>query len=658
MKVWLPGPPNLTVPKRFMYQSLFMHSYPGEVYFLKLKINKPKWPLFIVSAPYRFTLLILALLVLSSSFSQAQSADHLPLQDSIELQIVKQDSTALGVHLKFISSFPTIDSCKRYLASLPKALADQGYLGASVDSVWVQTPKLVKAKLYVGPVYQWIRLDLTEEQSRILASRRIYASDLEGTLMKKKPIQDITDGLVQYYLDEGYPFVRARLDSVRFEPVTGKQGIMGVHAQVLVEKGLRYTIDTLLIKGNAQLKPVFLSQLLNIHPGDAFDQSKIVQADRLLQNLPYVKWKGPTQINMGISGAAVNVLLDKQPTNQIDALIGFMPASGETGGKLQVTGQVQLLLRNAFGSGETLNVNWEQLQPQSPRIALAFQRPFIFHSPFGIDLSFDLYKKDSAYVNVAANLGTTYQFSAFQKGKLFVNLASSRLLDVDTLSIIAEKQLPEIMDVHSVNIGFGYQINTTDYLLNPRKGSEMDLEAVIGNKKVKKNNTITSITPTDGFDYGSLYDTVPLSSYQVRLSLAAAKYLSLGKFGVVKLGLKGGLYQSPHIFVNEMFMIGGHEILRGFDEQSIYATSYGVGTMEYRYLIGQNSYFFGFSDFGYAGYHNHVRSQDNGYLSFGLGMAFETRAGIFNFSLATGKGGGNQFGLSQAKVHIGYVTLF
>ncbi|UAY54555.1 BamA/TamA family outer membrane protein [Arachidicoccus terrestris] len=600
---------------------------------------------------------VLSLLGLFLVLPASSHAQQLP-QDSIELQIQRLDSSSLDVHLGFISSFPTIDSCKHYLQLLPAKLQAAGYIGASVDSFWQEDAHLMKASLYIGPAYKWAAIELSDEEQAILESQRIYPRDIAGSVVKPEIIRTILEGLINYYLDRGYPFVRTRLDSVRFEPASGHQNQMSVRAKISVDKGLRYTIDTILIKGNAQVKPRFLSQYLNIHPGEAFNQSKIQAADRLLKNLPYVKWNGPSQISMGISGATLNVLLDKKPTNQIDALIGFMPAGGEPGGKLQVTGQVALLLKNAFGSGEMININWEQLQPQSPNIALAFQRPYIMHSPFGLDLSFSLYKKDSAYVNVAANIGTTYQFSPLQTGRIFLNLASSRLLDVDTLTIIAEKQLPEIMDVHSVNMGLGYQINTTDYRFNPRRGTELDLEAIIGNKKVKKNNAITQITPVDGFDYASLYDTVPLSSYQVRVRLAAAKYLPVGKYGVLKLAANGGLYQSAHIFVNEMFMVGGYELLRGFDEQSIYATSYGIGTLEYRYLIGQNSYFFGFSDFGYAGYHNHIKNINNGYLSFGLGMAFETKAGIFNFSLATGRGGGNSFGLNQAKVHIGYVTVF
>lgn len=624
-----------------------MRIIAGFVYLFTL-IQRKNW-----FVPCGATALVGLLLIFPAS-SHAQ----LSMQDSIQLQIQKLDSASLDVHLNFIRNFPTIDSCKHYLKLLPGKLLAEGYIAASVDSVWQATPNLMKASVYVGKSYKWLGIELADEDRSILESQRIYPEHLKGNKFNPAELSKISTVLIDYYADQGFPFVKTKLDSVRFEKVDGKTGQMGVRARLTLEKGVRYTIDTLLIKGNAQMKPGFLSQYLNIHPGDDFDQSKIQGIDRLLQNLPYVKWKGPTEINMGISGATLNVLLDKQPTNQIDALIGFMPAGGEPGGKLQVTGQVALLLRNAFGSGETININWEQLQPQSPNIALAFKRPYILKSPFGLDLSFSLYKKDSAYVNVAANMGTTYQFSPLQTGRVFLNLASSRMLDVDTFQIIAEKKLPEVMDVSSVNIGLGYQINTTDYRFNPRKGSELDLEAIIGNKKVKKNNTITQITPTDGFDYNNLYDTVPLSSYQVRLTIAGAKYLPIGKFGVLKMAANGGLYQSPHIFVNEMFMIGGHDLLRGFDEQSIYVTSYGIGTLEYRYLIGQNSFFFGFSDFGYGGYHNRQKSVDNSYLSFGLGMAFETKAGIFNFSLATGKGGGNTFGLNQAKVHIGYVTLF
>ena len=81
-------------------------------------------------------------------------------QDSIELQFRRLDSSVLDVHLKFIRHFPTIDSCRRYLQLLPAKLVAEGYVGASVDSVWQAGPGRVNASLYIGPVYQWSAIDL------------------------------------------------------------------------------------------------------------------------------------------------------------------------------------------------------------------------------------------------------------------------------------------------------------------------------------------------------------------------------------------------------------------------------------------------------------------------------------------------------------------
>jgi hemolysin activation/secretion protein len=61
-----------------------------------------------------------------------------------------------------------------------------------------------------------------------------------------------------------------------------------------------------------------------------------------------------------------------------------------------------------------------------------------------------------------------------------------------------------------------------------------------------------------------------------------------------------GVLSSPNIFRNELFQIGGYRLLRGFDEESIFATQYGVGTVEYRFLSGLNSYFFAFADIGWV----------------------------------------------------------
>jgi hemolysin activation/secretion protein len=99
-------------------------------------------------------------------------------------------------------------------------------------------------------------------------------------------------------------------------------------------------------------------------------------------------------------------------------------------------------------------------------------------------------------------------------------------------------------------------------------------------------------------------------------------------------------------------------LLRGFDEESQFASQYAVLTAEYRYLLGRNSYFFGFVDGGYTKNASLKSSPAYNYIGTGLGMAFETKAGIFNLSWAVGKRSDSRFDFRQSKIHLGYVNYF
>jgi hemolysin activation/secretion protein len=116
--------------------------------------------------------------------------------------------------------------------------------------------------------------------------------------------------------------------------------------------------------------------------------------------------------------------------------------------------------------------------------------------------------------------------------------------------------------------------------------------------------------------------------------------------------------QSGKIFRNELFQIGGYKLLRGFDEESQYLSQFVIGTFEYRYLVGQNSYFFAFTDGGWG--RNNSQNIDVHYTYFGtgLGLAFETKAGIFNLAWAVGKRSDLEFNLRQSKIHFGFLSYF
>jgi hypothetical protein len=270
-----------------------------------------------------------------------------------------------------------------------------------------------------------------------------------------------------------------------------------------------------------------------------------------------------------------------------------------------------------------------------------------------------MYKRDSTFLNINMNLGTTYRFEERQSATLFLQRRQSIVNGINTGAIVSSRRLPREADVSSVNLGVTYQFNNTDYKFNPKKGNDFLISSSAGTKKVKKNNQVLELKdPFDpSFDFEKLYDTVKLKAYQFRVVASAAHFIPLGGQSTLKLAVNAGIYQSANYFRNELFQIGGFRLLRGFDEESQFVSQYGIGTAEYRLRTGLNSFFFAFIDGGF-GKHLLEEVKSHHYIGSGLGLSLETKAGIVNMALALGKRDDAEFNLRQPKVHIGFVSYF
>lgn len=551
--------------------------------------------------------------------------------------------------LSLIYSFPSKTGCLQYVAQLPDRLETKGYLSASVDSVR-QDSGSVTINLFMGKRYTWNRLSLDTNSSLILTSLHYDVGALNNQPFNQEKVDAIYSKVLDFCENNGYPFAKIKLDSLTVEDTL-------INARLTLDKSVYYSIDSIRIWGKAKLLQDFIHRYLDMAPHQPYSTEKLNGINARLAELTYLQQSQPWTVTMLGDKAILNLYLAPKQSNEIDAIAGFLPANEQTGGKLLVTGQATVNLKNAFATGEAIGVNWQQLQARSPRLNLLFQRPYLFHSPLGLDFNFELYKRDSFFVNINAYFGLQYSFSAKERGTLFLQTASSRLLSVDTNTVILTKTLPQTSDINSVSLGISYRFVNTDYSLNPRRGNEAFFTLSAGNKKVNKNTTISNIKNPD-FNYSSLYDTVQLKSYQIRLQASGAHYFPLGKQATLKAALNAGWLQSPTYYVNELFQIGGFRLLRGFDEESIYTNRYGVGTFEYHYLLAQNSYFYGFSDVGYAHYQSQSIAFAHTYIGAGFGLAFETKSGIFNINYAAGKRDDAKLDLRQSKIHLGFVSVF
>ncbi len=558
------------------------------------------------------------------------------------IRYVSSDSIPTSLQTRFNSPA----ALNEYLLQVPAQLQKQGYLASSVDSVALSADTTL-AFLFTGAKYNDLNLLVHTNNEQLLRQMGLTVnnSKLKTSFAE---YERFSTKLIDFYQNNGYPFASVQLDSVLIT-----QNV--ISAGLTIHKGSAYRFNSIRVSGTAKISANFIHHYFNITPNSPYNAEKLKHIDQRLRELPYLQQTQPWDVTMLNTGSIVNLYLEPKKSNQVNILAGFLPANQQLGGKLLLTVDANLHLQNAFAAGESVSLVWQQIQPKSPQLHLQYSQPYIFKSLFGVDLLFDLYKRDSSFLNVNGQIGLLYLLSPNNTAKVILQSQQSTVLQIDTLTIKNTQRLPDVADVRSLNIGFDYNLLNTDYRYNPRRGNELLLSLVTGNKTIRKNTAITQLKDP-GFDFNSLYDSVKLKSYQVRLKLSAAHYFATGKYTVLKAAINSGLYQSASVYRNELFRIGGYRLLRGFDEESILANRYLVTSLEYRYLIGLNSNVFGFADAGWV--KNSVTKQANGYVGAGVGISVETKGGIFNISYAAGKRNDLPFNLKQSKIHIGFVSIF
>jgi outer membrane protein assembly factor BamA len=545
------------------------------------------------------------------------------------------------------TSFKDQKTAKNYISQLPEFLHAHGYISASVDSV-VYDSLSASVNIYLGNQYKWVAITTSPLDADILEAVRWNQQSFTGSKIDFRLISQLKQQILDHLEEHGHPFANIYLDSIS---LTENQ----VAAKLRIDRGPVYIIDSIRVYGDVKIDNEFLQRYLDIFNGSMYNKKKLAAVDKKISDLVYIQPEHPSNLSLLGSGAVLNLYLKQKRNNQVNVLLGLLPNASTSGGKkYRLTGEANILLRNAFGAGETMGLNWQQLQLSSPRLTILYSQPYFLKSKFGLDLNFNMLRKDTTYLNLDLRLGTNYR-SGNKLASVYFERRATLLNGVNTARVISTHKLPEEADVSSNNLGLSYEFNNTDYRFNPRRGNELFLSTLTGKKTVKKNNLVTELkdpsNPT--FKFENLYDTVKLKTFQARVTMSAAHYFPLAKLSAIKTAVSAGIYESNNIYRNELFQIGGYKLLRGFEEESEYLSQYAIGTVEYRLLLSRNSNFFTFIDggFGKSGtLHN--------YISTGIGISLETKAGLINMAVASGKRDDTKFNLRQTKVHLGFTSYF
>lgn len=542
-------------------------------------------------------------------------------------------------YLKLLPDKKQADSVTafRNLNKVTASFFDEGFLAAAIDSV-TGTKDSLTVFFFAGKKYEWVKLGNGNIDEGVLSEAGFREKFYESKPIKLTTINKLNQKILGYCEDNGYPFA-----SLQYRDFTFNDQKIGANLYLTTDK--RITIDSVIVRGNSKLSKTYLYNYLSIKPGDWYNESVIRKISSRLKELPMVSETKPFNVAFTEETARIILQLEDKKASQIDGIIGILPDNSQAG-KVQVTGDLRMRLMSAFGKGELFDLNWKQPQSKTQDLKVRINYPFLFSTPFGIDLNLGIYKKDTSYLEVILGGGVQFLLKGGNYLKVFISDKQSSLLSTEIYENLTV--LPPYADIGVTSYGLGFRSLKLDYRLNPRKGYSMEVSAAVGNKKIEKNGSLNPV----------VYDSLDLKSVQYNGEGFVDFYFPLFARNVINLGFMAGGIMGENIFDNELYRFGGLKTLRGFDEESITTSVYTMSKLEFRYILEQNSFLFVFVNGAWYERNTQDEYVTDTPIGFGAGITFETKLGIFSFNYALGKEFSNPIKFRAAKIHFGLINYF
>jgi outer membrane translocation and assembly module TamA len=303
---------------------------------------------------------------------------------------------------------------------------------------------------------------------------------------------------------------------------------------------------------------------------------------------------------------------------------------------LSFTGELNLKLLNLLNRGELLAINWQSIGEQTQSLSSNLNYPFLFNTPFGVDASFDLYKRDTSFLELNSTIGIQYFLKQGNYLKAHYQNLSNSILSGGANNPTYNK----LGNIKTNYYGLSYLSTQVDYLPNPTRGYKIEVSSAAGSRESQLNDSAQV-----------------LKSLTFRGTIAFELFAPIAKRHTMRLANTTQYYSASNIFENEVYRFGGLNAQRGFNEDELFATTRTSSVLEYRFLLDRNSHVFAFADQTWYENTSNSYSKDTPF-GFGVGLSFSTNLGVFSISYGLGKQRNNPIELNNGKVHFGYIAYF
>lgn len=534
-------------------------------------------------------------------------------------------------HVKFVknptTSFKDSISVLNYVRDLQSSAIQKGYLLASVDQLTF-SKSIATLDFFLGQRFEQANITLDLEEIDFIRKHsnlnERFISQLDFT---PKSLAGALKSVQSAYLNNGYPFVRMQFVNVLIEGTR-------MSANLEIDRGQLYLWEQIHVKGDSTIALNYVSSLLGIKSGDLYDEGLLKKITGKIKQVSFLKEIKPHELLFTKTGVELYVYIKSNPVSSVNGVIGLQP--NPITQKVSFTGELNLRLLNTLKRGELVDVRWQSIRDQTQSLKARMNYPFLFKTSFGLDGMFDLYKRDTSFIELRSTVGVQYFLSHGSYVKAFYQNIQSNVLSGGKNNPTYAK----LGSTSSNNYGLSYVRQSLDYMPNPSKGHQFQITSSAGSRSFQRNDTSEVIT-----------------SLILKGEVDVEFFIPLAKRHVLRLANHTEFYNTEEIFQNELYRFGGLTSQRGFNEDELIASTLTTSILEYRFLLDQDSHVFAFYDQTWYENNSTVYSNDHPF-GFGVGFSFSTNLGVFSISYALGKQLDNPILLSNSKVHFGYIAYF
>ncbi len=536
-----------------------------------------------------------------------------------ELKITVKDSVNIPIinSIEFRRFLQTENLVYAEIDSISMRLQKIGFLTNYIDTTQVQD-SIYTAHYILGDNSETITITYNDEN--INNSIKNLTEEYSNSYFKIdiNDVSTVLNELVDYFENEGNSFVQVSLKNI-------SQSENGLTADLNINKTVNRKIDGVIINGYSNFPKSFVKHYLNLKTETVFNTEKLKNASDAIQSLNFVSEIKSPEVLFTKDSTTVYLYLQKIKSNRFDGLIGF---STNENGKLKFNGYLDLLLNNVLNKGEVFSIKWQSNGEERKAFDLAIATPYIFNSPVSPKATFNIYKQDSTFINIKASVDVSYTINP-------QNSITAKFQTEKSNNLIEDNSQNNINEFNNVFYGISYTNKKLDPFRPHQNKFYFNINVLFGSRTLASEIQKTK---------------------QQKYELTANYIWALNQNNSIFIQNKSAIILSEDLYSNELYRIGGANSIRGFNEESIFASTFSILNLEYRYHLANLSYIYSITDFAYV--KNEIQKVDAQLYGFGLGYVYSTKSGLIDISYALGKTSDIPFDFNNSRFHIKLVQFF